>query len=126
MDVNSRYTQRITVRPQDSAASMGSGSLDVFATPALVAYMENTAVKAVEHGLDANTTTVGTEINVKHLKASPVGENIEITASVTEVDGRKIKFFIEAKDEKDDTIGTAEHTRFIVDKERFLGKLKKQ
>ena len=70
------------------------------------------------------STTVGTEINVKHLKASAIGAEITVTATLTGIEGRKRIFSIEAKDEKNNVIGTAEHQRFVVDIERFMSKLK--
>ncbi len=116
--------QTFTVREQDAAAAMGSGSLQVLATPALVAFMENTAMNLVSGENPEGSTTVGTEINVKHLKASAIGAKITVKATLTIFEGRKRGFSIEAKDEKGDVVGTAEHQRFVVDVQRFMSKLK--
>lgn len=124
MEVGQTFTQIITVREQDAAAQMGSGSLMVFATPAMVAYMENTAMKMVQDEMAEGNDTVGIEINVKHTKASPVGAKITISAEITAIEGRKIVYAIVAKDEQGDVVGSADHQRFIIDKERFLAKLK--
>lgn len=124
MKVGQTYSQVITVREQDSAIAMGSGTLMVFATPAMIAYMENTALKMVESDLPAGSATVGIEMNAKHTKASAIGAKITISAKITEIDGRRIVYAIEAKDEKGDLIGSADHQRFIVDAERFMSKLK--
>lgn len=124
MEVGQTYSQVITVREQDSAIAMGSGTLMVFATPAMIAYMENTALKMVESDLPAGSETVGIEMNAKHTKASAIGAKITISAMITEIDGRRIVYAIEAKDEKGDLIGSADHQRFIVDAERFMSKLK--
>lgn len=124
MKVGQTYSQVITVREQDSAIAMGSGTLMVFATPAMIAYMENTAFKMVESDLPAGSETVGIEMNAKHTKASAIGAKITISAKITEIDGRRIVYAIEAKDEKGDLIGSADHQRFIVDAERFMSKLK--
>lgn len=124
MNIGDQYTQTICIREQDSAASMGSGTLPVFATPAMIAYMENTALKVVQSELPEGSDTVGIEINARHTKASPIGASITLTATLTEIEGRKLSFSIEAKDEKGDIVGSATHQRFIIDKERFLSKLK--
>ena len=111
------FTQEIIVRHEDTAAVYGSGKLEVFATPAMVGLMENTAIKCL-----ADNDTVGIEINVKHVKATPVGKKVGCKATVTEVDGRRIRFEIEAWDETA-TIGTAVHDRFIIDPVKFMNKL---
>lgn len=124
MQVGDQYTQTITVLEKDAAAVMGSGSLNVFATPAMVAYMENTAMKMVQGDMQEGSDTVGVEIKVKHTKASAIGEKITLTATISAIEGRKIGFSIEAKDSKGDVVGTAEHFRFVIDKERFMSKIK--
>lgn len=124
MEVGQSLVQTFTVREQDAAVAMGSGSLQVLATPALVAFMENTAMNLVASENPEGSTTVGTEINVKHLKASAIGAKITVTATLTLFDGRKRGFSIEAKDENGNVVGTAEHQRFVVDIERFMLKLK--
>ncbi|MCQ2195034.1 MAG: thioesterase family protein [Paludibacteraceae bacterium] len=124
MEVGQTYTQTIIVREQDSAVALGSGGLNVFGTPAMIAYMEGTALTMVKNDLPEGSDTVGIEINVKHCKASAIGAKITFSATITEIDGRRIAYSIEAKDEKGDLIGSAEHQRFIVDKDRFMSKLK--
>lgn len=122
IETGKSYTQEITVQPKDTAAVYGSGKLAVFATPALVALMENTALKCIETELETGKDTVGIEILVKHVKASAVGQKITCTATVTEVDGRRIRFSIEAADATG-TVGTAIHDRFIIDPVKFMSKL---
>lgn len=116
------YKQSITVQPKDTAAVYGSGSLEVFATPAMVALMENTAVHCLEGHLEEGQDTVGIEINVKHIKATPAGGKVNCKAKVTEIEGRRIRFEIEAEDEKGQ-IGYAIHDRFIIDPVKFMAKL---
>ncbi|RHV98602.1 thioesterase family protein [Culturomica massiliensis] len=116
------YKQLITVQPKDTAAVYGSGSLEVFATPAMVALMENTAVHCLKGHLEEGQDTVGIEINVKHIKATPVGDKVNCKAKVTEIEGRRIRFEIEAEDEKGQ-IGYAIHDRFIIDPVKFMAKL---
>lgn len=124
MEVGQTFTKTITVQDKDSARSLGSGGLDVFGTPAMIALMENTALDMVRPFLQAGSDTVGIEINAKHLKASPIGAEISCTATITAIDGRKISYNIEAKDASGDIIGTATHDRFVVDMEKFMSKLK--
>ncbi len=124
MEVGQSLVQTFTVSEQDSAVAMGSGSLQVLATPAMVAFMENTAMKLVACDNPEGSTTVGTEINVKHLKASAIGSKVTVKATLSLIDGRKRAFYIEAEDENGNVIGTAEHQRFVVDIERFMSKLK--
>ncbi|HIS33791.1 MAG TPA: thioesterase family protein [Candidatus Avirikenella pullistercoris] len=106
-----------------SAAECGSGDLPVLATPAMVALMENAAMNAVAPFLSEGLSTVGVEINSSHVRATPVGDTIQATAVLKKIDGRKLFFEIEASDSKG-VIGTASHVRFVVDKERFMSKLK--
>lgn len=116
------YIQEITVEPKDTAAVYGSGKLEVFATPALIALMENTALKCIESRLENHQDTVGIEISAKHLKATAVGKKVSCQATLTEIDGRKLHFELEARDETG-IIGTAVHDRFIIDPVKFMSKL---
>lgn len=122
MEKGLRYESVATVGDENTAVGMGSGDLPVFATPAMAALMENAAMMAVAGHLPAGATTVGTEIGVSHVKASPVGARITASAELVEVDGRRLVFAVRARDERG-TIGEGSHTRFIVDRDRFMGKL---
>ena len=114
---------RTTVCEANTAAAMGSGDMPVFATPAMVALMENAAMLAVAPGLPEGAATVGAEMNVSHIKPSGLGAEIVASAVVTAVEGRKITFNVGAPD-PEGMIGEGTHVRFIVDRERFLAKLK--
>ena len=122
INIGKTFTQEITVRREDTAAALGSGKLEVFATPAMVALMENTAIRCLEGALDADSDTVGIAIDVKHVKATPVGRPVRCVATVTEVDGRRVRFAIEASDDVA-VIGTAIHDRFVVNPVKFMSKL---
>ena len=122
LETGKSFIQDLTVQPKDTAAVYGSGKLEVFATPAMVALMENTAVRCLERDLEKGSDTVGIEINVKHLKASAVGAKVSCKATVTEIEGRRIRFTIEAWDEKG-PIGYAVHDRFLIDPVKFMAKL---
>ena len=123
MEIGITYTSTTVVDNSNTAAALGSGDMDVFATPAMVALMENAAMNAVAPHLEQGQTTVGTQITTSHIKASALGATISATATLTAVDGRSLRFTIVAS-EGDKTIGEGTHTRFIVDRERFLAKLK--
>ncbi len=115
-------TQHMLVEPCHTAESMGSGTLPVLATPALIAFLENTAMKLVDN-LPEGETTVGTSMNLQHLKASAVGETIHCEARLTHQEGRRYTFSIKATNSRGETIGEGTHERFAVHAERFMGKL---
>ena len=110
------------VTQERSAAAMGSGTLEVFATPAMVALMEQTAAESVESLLEEGNTTVGTMIQVNHLAATPMGMKVTCNSELVAVEGRKLTFKLEAFDEVG-LIGTANHERFVVGADRFLEKV---
>lgn len=122
MEIGLTYTSTLVVSKDHVAAVMGSGDLHVFATPAMVALMENAAMLAVAEHLPEGSTTVGAMMNISHVKPSPVDESIKATAVLTEVEGRKLTFSVKAEDSKG-IIGEAVHVRYIVDRERFMSKL---
>lgn len=123
MNTGYSYTSTTVVNNNNTAKTLGSGDMDVFATPAMVALMENAAMNAVAPHLEEGQTTVGTQISTSHIKASALGATITATAVLTAVDGRSLTFEITARD-GENVIGEGIHTRFIVDRERFLSKLK--
>ncbi len=110
------------VKAENTAASMGSGDLPVFATPAMVALMEHAAMQAVSKALPDEATTVGAEMNVSHIKPSGIGARITATAVLTEIEGRKLTFQVGARDEAG-MIGEGTHVRYAVDRVRFLSKI---
>lgn len=123
IEIGLEYTSAVTVTDANCAATVGSGDMAVFATPSMVALMENAAMNAVAAVLPGGSTTVGAEINTTHIKPSPIGAQVKATARLVAVDGRKLSFDIEASDECG-IIGKAHHVRFVVDRERFMSKLK--
>ena len=114
----------VTVSAGNTAAVMGSGDLDVFATPAMVALMENAAMKAVADALPEGSTTVGAEMNVTHIKPSGLGAEIVATAVLTGVEGRKLTFNVGARD-AEGMIGEGIHIRYAVGRRRFMEKVGK-
>ena len=111
------------VTENETAIKMGSGDLEVYATPAMIALMENAAKSSVIDALPKGYTTVGIDMNVKHIKSSPVGANIKCKATLIKVDGKKLFFDVEASDDKG-TIGKGSHIRFIVNSNDFMEKTK--
>ena len=109
------------VTEEKTAKRMGSGELDVYATPAMIALMEETAYKSVSAELEEGMGSVGTLMNVKHVAASPVGMKIVCKSELIEVDGRKLVFHVEAFDEEG-LIGEGVHERFIIQNEKFQKK----
>ena len=107
------------VEREDTAKEVGSGSLLVYATPCMVALMEGAACEAIEEALDDTRTTVGTELNIQHLSATPVGLEVRAEAVVTAVDGKVITFEVKAYDEAGE-IGKGIHKRVIVPTHKFL------
>ncbi len=110
-----------TVGPADLASAVGSGQLDVFATPVMLGLIELAAASAVDHLLPDGSTTVGTHLDVRHLAPSPLGIEVRARAVLVAVDGRKLTFAVEAFDEAE-RIGTGTHERAIVSGERLLGR----
>ena len=109
------------VETADTALEVGSGSLRVYATPCMAAMMEGAACEALEGFLSEDQTTVGIELNLKHVAATPVGMEVRAEAEVTAVEGKIITFAITAYDEAG-KIGEAEHKRAIVNSQKFLDK----
>lgn len=122
MEIGLKYQSRVVVSADNTALKLGSGDMEVFATPAMIALMENAAMNAVASSLDEGATTVGTMMRSSHVKASAVGATITAEAELVAVEGRRLSFVVKAWDEQG-TIGEGEHERFIVDRERFLSKL---
>ena len=112
-------TERVT--PDRTAASVGSGLLPVYATPAMIALMERTASELVAPFLREGEATVGTSIEVKHLAATPEGMEVRCQCVLTAIDRRRLTFAIEVFDAVG-LVGTTTHDRFIVDTARFMAK----
>lgn len=114
-------TKECLVTNELLASSVGSGIVKVYATPMMIALMENCAAELLSQFLEEGETSVGIRIQTTHDAATPAGMKVWATAEITAVDRKKVTFRIVAKDEKD-VIGVAEHARFIVNKEAFEAK----
>ncbi|MDA3820172.1 MAG: thioesterase family protein [Candidatus Delongbacteria bacterium] len=111
-----------TITKNDTASLYGSGLVEAFATPAMVAFMENTCLQSIEPYLPDTHSSVGIKISVTHEKATPVGMYVYCTSRLVEIDRKRLVFEVEARDEQG-IIGKGQHERFIIDKEKFIKKL---
>lgn len=114
-----------TVTDEDTAIRFGSGEVSVFATPMMIALMEKAALSAVDPELPPGYATVGTTVEISHLAATPVGMQVYATAELVEISGKKLKFKIEAFDERE-KIGEGWHGRYIIQTEKFLESTRKK
>ena len=121
MNIGLTYTSTAIVDKTNTALTLGSGDMEVLATPAMVALMENAAMNAVALHLEDGQSTVGSQITTSHLAPSFLGATVTATATLTAVEGRKLIFSVEAHD-GETLIGSGTHTRYIVSRERFLSK----
>ena len=121
LEAGIKGTQEVKVTEENTALTMGSGTLKVFATPSMIALMEKTAWQSVAPHLDEGSGTVGTQLNVSHLSATPLGMTVRCESELTEVDGRKLVFKVAAYDNAG-LIGEGTHERFIVKNEKFQAK----
>jgi predicted thioesterase len=113
-------TATTTVSSSNTAVTVKSGSLDVFATPMMLALMEDATCSACAPLLDEGETTVGTSVTVSHDKASGLGEVITANATLENVEGRKLTFSVQAKDSLGDIIGKGTIERFVVLSDKFM------
>ncbi len=114
--------KEIIVKTEDTAARYGSGLIEVFATPAMIGLMESTAQLSVQPLLPEGAITLGTEVNIKHLKATPIGMKVKCESKLIAFEGKKLVFEVNAWDEKGE-IGSGTHTRYVVDAQKFMEKL---
>ena len=115
------HSETLVVEHKDTAAVYGSGALEVFATPAMIALMEKTCLESVADKIGEGNTTVGIAVNIKHLKASPVGSTIRCEAEIVEVDRRRLVFSVKCF-EDETLVGEGIHERFVVDSQKFMSK----
>lgn len=121
MEIGMKATRTITVTEALTAEAVGSGTLPVFATPAMAALMEGTAMDAVKDGLEEGQGTVGTSLTISHAAPTPVGMEVTCEAELIAVDRRKLTFKLTCRDACG-IIGEGTHERFIIDEASFLAK----
>ena len=113
--------QEITVTESDTAAVYGSGSLEVFGTPAMIALMEKTALNSIVPYLDEGEGSVGTALNVKHTAATPVGMKVTCESELIEADRKRLLFRLSVRDEAG-PVGEGTHERFVIQNDKFMEK----
>lgn len=119
METGTKCILKRTVSESETAEILGSGGLPVYATPAMICHMELTAYKLAEQ---FGHQTVGTKVNISHLRACKVGTEVTITAELTEFEGRRLEYSLKVEDASG-LLGEGTHQRFIIDPERFMAKL---
>lgn len=121
MEKGIKFSIERKVTEHMTASVMGSGTLDVFATPSMIALIEETAWRSVAPQLESGMATVGTLLNVAHVAPTPVGMTVKCETELTEVDGRRLVFSVKVSDECGE-IGRGTHERFIINEEKFQKK----
>ncbi|MCL2369842.1 MAG: thioesterase family protein [Firmicutes bacterium] len=125
IQIGKSITVTTKVDKTNTALAVGSGGLEVFGTPMMIALMEKSAYKVLEDSLGVGQTSVGIKLNVEHISASPLGADISAMATITAVDGRKVSFDLTARDNSG-MIGKGTHDRFVIDSEKFMNKVKEK
>lgn len=125
MEIGAQSLRTYVVQPQETAMAFESGDLEVLATPRLVGMFESVAKDMLGANLTPENTSVGVHVDLKHLKATAVGQTVEIMVTVTAIEGRRYTFALRAVDASNDVIGEGTHTRVVVNRQRFLEGLKK-
>jgi predicted thioesterase len=115
--VKGEIKQRVDIK--DTASAYGSGLVEVFATPAMIALMEKTCLESVSNYLDKKESTVGIKVDVSHIKATPLGDTVICRSELIEIDRKRLIFKVWAIDESG-KIGEGFHERFIIDKDKFM------
>lgn len=123
LEVGMKYEIDRVVTENDTAAKAASGSVEVLATPVMIAWMEEASLKLAQKELEEGFTTVGTEVNIKHLKGTLVGKTVKVLSTLKEIDRKRLVFDVEVI-EDGIAVGTGSHTRFIIDTAKFYEKLK--
>ena len=121
LEVGITNTESTMVTEQNTAAALGSGTVAVFATPAMIKLIELTCAQSVQDKLEPGQTTGGTSLNISHDAPTPIDMQVRCTSTLTKVDGRALTFEVEVRDDTG-VVGHGTHGRFIVDGERFLAK----
>lgn len=121
LTIGLRGRAETVVTETNTASAVGSGLVPVFATPYMVALMENAAVNAVTAHLEAGQGTVGTRLDVSHDAATPIGMKVWAECTLRELDGKRLVFDVAAFDEAG-PIGKGTHERFLIQTEKFLAR----
>lgn len=121
LEIGIRGKKEVLASEENSAKTIGSGTLNVFATPAMIALMERTAWESVAGQLEEGSSTVGISMNVEHLSPTPLGMKLYCESELVNIEGRKLSFMLKVHDERG-LVGEGTHERFIVQSEKFQKK----
>ena len=121
LKIGDEITLTEKVIPENTAEKWGSGSLPVYATPAMISLVEQAAVDLLTGKLDEGMTSVGTNLNIAHVSATPIGGTINCHCTLTEIDRKRLEFHVEVTDNKG-RVGIGTHERFIVEAKSFMEK----
>ncbi len=121
--IQGRATVKVT--QSNLASSTGSGAVDVFSTPSLVLLMEEAAMDGLKPYMEPGESSVGTLVNIRHISPTPLGLTVTATATLTEIDGRRLVFHVEARDELD-KVGEGTHERFLISVDRFISRAREK
>lgn len=119
---NQTHTQNFTVESDHSADHIGSGAMQVLATPMMIAYMESVSLNLLQQTLPAGFSSVGSRVDVRHLAPTKMGSVVKVQATVLEIEGNKITLQVQAWD-GETLIGSGTHIRYLIDVEKFMQKL---
>ncbi|WP_028582908.1 thioesterase family protein [Desulfogranum mediterraneum] len=122
LEIGLKGQEKMVVGHKDTAAQYGSGLVEVFATPAMVALMEKTCLGSVLPFLPSGSGTVGIKVDISHTRATPVGQEVVCESTLVEQDKRRLVFELVARDQNGE-IGRGRHERFIIDTAKFMAKL---
>jgi fluoroacetyl-CoA thioesterase len=120
--LNISSTQSLIVEQEHTAKILGSGQVEVLATPMMIALMESAALITAQVYLPQDWTTVGTKVEIEHLRPTPLGKRISAKATLVKIDGRRLQFQIEARDNHG-LIGQGSHERVVIQIEKFMSKV---
>ncbi|MCR4695485.1 MAG: thioesterase family protein [Pseudobutyrivibrio sp.] len=121
LEVGMKSTGQTVVSADNTAKAFCSGALEVFATPAMISLCEEVCWKMIQPELEEGLGSVGTRVNISHMAPSAIGQTVECTATILEIDGRKITFEVVCADENG-MVGMGTHERFIINNQRFMEK----
>jgi len=122
INLGQELVKEIIVEEEMSAKKIGSGDIDVFSTPSMISLMENVSQTLLQKFLPEGYSSVGINVNINHVKASKIGAKVACKSVITEVNGKKVTFTLEARDEKG-KIGMGTHERYIINIKEFINRL---
>lgn len=125
LEIELTLVKTYLIKTEHAASHVGTGEVEVLSTPAMITFMEKTARQCVQPKLSEGDITVGTRVDIRHLSPIPIGENLKVTAQLLETNERRLMFKVKAE-WRNEVVGKGKHERFIVNKEKFLQKLKKK